>query len=265
MVSIPGGTFTMGSPVNEPNRYNDETQHQVTLSGFKMSKYQVTQEQYQAVMGNAEDRTIIDYGKGDNYPIYYVNWYDAIVFCNKLSIKEGLNPVYSINGSTNPSNWGNIPTNSNETWNAAAMDKNKSGYRLPTEAEWEYACRAGTITPFNTGDNITTDQSNYNGNFPYNGNVTGINRGQTTPVENFAPNAYGLYDMHGNLNEWCWDWYKADITEDNANPTGVANGTSRVERGGYWGDAGQYLRSAYRGKNAPNTRSYMIGFRLVRP
>jgi len=109
MVSIPAGTFMMGSPTSEPNRGSDETQHSVTLSAFSMSKYQVTQKQYQDVMGAGEDRTTASYGKGDNYPIYYVNWYDAIVFCNKLSIKEGLNPVYSINDRTNPADWGTVP------------------------------------------------------------------------------------------------------------------------------------------------------------
>jgi len=136
MVLIPAGTFMMGSPASEPNRFDNETQHSVTLTkSFSMSKYLVTQKQYQAVMGADEDRTDDTYGKGDNFPIYNVNWYDAIVFCNKLSVMEGLEPVYSIGGKTDPAEWGDIPTGQDATWDAAVMDKSKNGYRLPTEAE----------------------------------------------------------------------------------------------------------------------------------
>ena len=267
MVSIPAGTFMMGSPASEPNRYDNETQHSVTLSAFSMSKYQVTQAQWVAVMGAGEDRTTTSYGKGDNYPIYDVSWYNSIVFCNKLSMIEGLNPVYSINGKTNPADWGAIPTdNYDTTWDAAVMDKNKNGYRLPTEAEWEYACRAGTTTPFNTGNNITTDQANYNGNYPYNGNAKGEYRGKTTPVGSFAPNAWGLFDMHGNLYEWCWDWYGSSYYSSSpaGNPTGPSTGSARVVRGRGWNSSGQVLRSACRFSDYPFSRNFYIGFRLVR-
>jgi len=241
LVYIQGGTFTMGSPTNEPNRGNDEVQHQVTVSSFYMEKYEVTQKEYQEVMGNNPSSF-----KGDNLPVENVSWYDAIEYCNKRSQKEGLTPAYTRNGD-------------NVTWN-----RNANGYRLPTEAEWEYACRAGTTTPFNTGNNITTSQANYNGNYPYNSNAKGEYREKTMPVGSFAPNAWGLYDMHGNVSEWCWDWYSSYSNNYQTDPTGAVTGSARVERGGYWYYDGRNLRSASRSNYHPNARLSFIGFRLVR-
>jgi formylglycine-generating enzyme required for sulfatase activity len=283
MVSIPAGTFIMGSPTSEPNRYSDETQHSVTLSAFSMSKYQVTQAQYQEVMGVGEDRTTTSYGKGDNNPIYYVSWYDAIVFCNKLSIKEGLDPVYSINGSTDPADWGAIPTNYyNATWDVAVMNKSKNGYRLPTEAEWEYACRGDypnkatetNTKPFGIGDGtkMVSGMANFYVTNPYDlakgghyedSSATGY-VGKTTEVGSYAANNYGLYDMHGNVWEWCWDWYGSYSSGSQTDPTGAVAGSYRVVRGGYWLIDGQFLRSAYRISSYPYYRSSDIGFRLVR-
>jgi len=275
MVSVADGTFTMGSPATEVNRSSNETQHQVTLSGFRIGKYQVTQEQYQAVMGSLPTSLpSSSYGVGNNYPVYYVSWYDALVFCNKLSDIEGLTPAYSIlttggEATTNPDEWGIVPTSSDTRWNAATIVSGSTGYRLPTEAQWEYACRAGTTGPFSTGDNITTDQANYNGNYPYNGNPAGVYRQSTTPVGTFAANAWGLHDMHGNVWEWCWDWYNASYYTDPAaagpDPAGAVSGTYRVRRGGDWSNRGQYLRSAYRDYYNPSGRGNYIGFRLARP
>jgi formylglycine-generating enzyme required for sulfatase activity len=291
MVSIPAGTFIMGSPENEPNRLNSEDQHSVTLTkSFYMSKYQVTQAQYQTIMGAGEDRTTIRYGKGNNYPIYNVNWYDAIVFCNKLSIKEGLNPVYSINGETNPVKWGSIPTSNNETWNRVSMDKNKNGYRLPTEAEWEYACRGNypnkaterNTKPFGIGDGtkMVSGMANFDATKSYD-----LNRGgeydstsstylnKTTKVGSYTANNYGLYDMHGNLWEYCWDHSEGYSSDSQTDPTGggrpfygydpIRNPT-RMIRGGCWNIDAGHLRSAGRVSASPSPRGKYSGFRLVR-
>jgi formylglycine-generating enzyme required for sulfatase activity len=242
MVRINGGTFTMGSPANEPDRDDDEVQHRVTVSSFYMGKYEVTQKEYNEVMG-----TNPSYFKGDNFPVEKVSWYDAVNFCNRLSQKEGLTPAYTINGE-------------NVTWNS-----NANGYRLPTEAEWEYACRAGTTTPFSTGNNITTSQANYDGNYPYNSNAKGTYREKTTAVGSFSPNPWGLYDMHGNVYEWCWDWYDAYKPDAQTDPRGASSGSHRVLRGGSWYDSAQNLRSAYRYYDTPSVRGGNVGFRLVRP
>jgi formylglycine-generating enzyme required for sulfatase activity len=278
MASISAGTFTMGSPASEPNRSSNETQHSVTLTkGFYMGKYQVTQEQWQAVMGNNPSyfTSVGSYGgvPGD-LPVEMVNWYHAIVFCNKLSVMEGLTPAYEVSGI---SDWGSlaysaIPTINKETWDAATIVSGSDGYRLPTEAQWEYACRAGTTTAFNWGTNkITSDQANFDATSSlYNGSPSGIYRARTTVVGSFAPNAWGLYDMHGNVYEWCWDWYNANYGSATASdpavdPLGAASGTSRVIRGGVWVDYGQNLRSAYRGSVSPDSRFNYFGFRLLRP
>ena len=241
-VLIQGGTFLMGSPASEADREDDEVQHKVTVGSFYISKYQVTQKEYQEIMG-----TNPSYFKGDNLPVECVFWYDAIKYCNARSRKEGLTPAYTVNGE-------------NVTWN-----RNADGYRLPTEAEWEYACRAGTTTPFNTGNNITTDQANYNGNYPYNNNAKGIYREKTTPVGNFAPNPWGLYDMHGNVWEWCWDRYGTYPAGAQTAPQGAVSGADRVSRVGSWSSLGQYLRSAFQYLSTPSLQVNFLGFRLVRP
>jgi formylglycine-generating enzyme required for sulfatase activity len=256
-VRIESGTFTMGSPSNEPQRSSDEVQHRVTVNAFYMGKYQVTQGEYEAVMGTNPSNF-----KGSNLPVENVSWYDVVEYCNRLSQKEGLTPAYTIEKNRSD------PNNRNEsdtirwlvTWN-----QNANGYRLPTEAEWEYACRAGTTTPFNTGNNITISNANYDGNYPYNNNAKGTYRQRTTPVGNFAPNPWGLYDMHGNVWEWCWDWYGDYSSGAQTDPRGAVSGAYRVLRGGSWNSYGQYLRSASRHYYTPSGRYYYIGFRLVRP
>ena len=263
MVPIPAGTFTMGSPTTESGRYNNETQHSVALNGFSMSKYQVTQEQYQAVIGyNPSYFTLAvtgESGTPGKLPVENVSWYDAVEFCNKLSIIEGLNPVYSLNGKTNPTEWGE-----RYTWEEVLMDKSKNGYRLPTEAEWEYACRAGTTTAYNTGDTISDNTGWYNSN---SGN-------KTHQVGLKTVNTWGLYDMHGNVWEWCWDWYGDYSSSSENNPIGPVTGSDRVLRGGSYynllDSVGNNLRSAFRGGYDPNAVASGIGggefgLRLVRP
>ncbi|MCL2444278.1 MAG: formylglycine-generating enzyme family protein [Treponema sp.] len=234
-VRINGGTFTMGSPANEARRESDEIQRQVTISSFQMSRYPVTQREYQEVMG-----TNPSHFRGDNLPVEMVSWFDAIEYCNRRSQREGLTPAYTISGSGD---------NRTVTWN-----RNANGYRLPTEAEWEYACRAGTTTPWNTGTSITTDQANYN-------NVIG----RTTPVDRYPANRWGLYDMHGNVWEWCWDLYGPYASGAQTNPTGAVSGDYRVLRGGSWILSVEYARSAFRNVDGPYYRDDFLGFRLARP
>ncbi|MDR0524654.1 MAG: formylglycine-generating enzyme family protein [Spirochaetaceae bacterium] len=241
-VHIPGGIFTMGSPDSEWGRQNNETPHEVQVSGFFLGKYEVTQAGYQAVTDTNPSKF-----QGPNLPVEQVSWFDAVAYCNARSLREKRIPAY-------------ILEDEQVRWNPRA-----DGYRLPTEAEWEYACRAGTPTPFHTGNNITPKQANYNGRYPYNSMTKGEFREKTAPAGSFPPNLWGLYDMHGNVWEWCWDWYDAYPPETQINPQGAGAGTDRVIRGGSWCSRGEKLRSANRGLNIPSYRSSEVGFRLLLP
>jgi formylglycine-generating enzyme required for sulfatase activity len=226
-VWIPPGTFMMGSPKEEigrePFEGASETQHKVTLSrGFYMGVHLVTQEQWQAVMGDNPSR----FKDEKNLPVEQVSWDDCQEFIKKL------------------------------------RDKDKKAYRLPTEAEWEYACRAGTKTPFHFGETISTDQANYNGNYTYGNDKKGVYREKTTPVGSFPANAWGLHDMHGNLFQWCEDWHGDYPQKDVVDPQGPETGEKRVLRGGSWNDEPQHCRSAFRNWFVPGHRHYRYGFRL---
>ncbi|MDR3221321.1 MAG: formylglycine-generating enzyme family protein [Candidatus Accumulibacter sp.] len=244
-VLIKGGTFLMGSPAKEPERGQDEIQHRVSVRDFHLAQSEVTQREYEALMGSNPSES-----RGGERPVENVTWFDAVRYGNARSAREGLEPAYAIDGET-------------VTWNQDA-----NGYRLPTEAEWEYASRAGTTTPFNTGNTITDAQANFYNHYGYNNNssgrVIGGSQGVTVAVSSFRANPWGLFDMHGNVAEWCWDWYGAYGATGPSDPTGPATGAYRVNRGGGWNDFPKHIRSAYRAATPPGNRVFNIGFRLAR-
>jgi formylglycine-generating enzyme required for sulfatase activity len=269
MVRINGGSFQMGSSFfnalfNSSKDY-ERPQHKVTISPFYMGRYQVTVGDFRRFVNATGYKTDAEkngggkvwtgedfekkpdanwknpyFSQDDNSPVVFVSWFDAVQYCNWLSAQEGLAPVYAIKGE-------------DVTWNYSA-----NGYRLPTEAEWEYACRAGTTTDFSTGNKITTNQANYNDNVE-----------RTTAVGSFAPNPWGLYDMHGNVDEWCWDWYNVYSSKDQTDPRGPSERPERTSweravRGGSWDDHSEWLRSARRNWKFADDPRNTVGFRIVR-
>jgi formylglycine-generating enzyme required for sulfatase activity len=265
MVLIQRGTFTMGSndyPRLDDNFYTEYNPHQVTLTkDFFMGKYPVTQVQYDAVMGS--NPSAHQGADTANFPVEQVNWYEALVFCNKLSMLYGLSPAYEILGSTDPAYWlarMDIPSYYFDhpfqaNWDAVIIVEGSDGYRLPTEAQWEYACRAGTTTSFNWGTN-TADETKAN----YNNFV-----GRPTEVGSYAPNKWGLYDMHGNVREWCLDRYQNYNPDAQTDPVGPRGGASQLWRGGAYHEGADFIRSSRRYFDQPSKRDEKIGFRVVRP
>lgn len=229
MVFVKGGTFAMGSPLSEADRKSNETQHTVTVDNFYMCKTEVTFAQFDAFCNESKRSKPGDeaWGRG-NRPVINVSWNDATAFCEWLSRKTGRK------------------------------------YRLPTEAEWEYAARAGTTTPFNTGNCLNTSQANYDGNNPMASCSKGEYKQKTLPVGSFSTNAWGLYDMHGNVWEWCNDWSGAYITGSQTNPLGPSSGSSHIFRGGGWRDSAKFCRSASRLSANPAFTGSGLGFRVVR-
>jgi formylglycine-generating enzyme required for sulfatase activity len=233
---IPAGTFQMGSPEGDGD-CDDHSQHEVRITRpFYLGVYEVTQGQYQAVMGQNPSR----FKRPADLPVEQVSWLDAVKFCNTLSEREGLRPFYEMDGAT-----------------VSVPDWSGAGFRLPTEAEWEYACRAGSTTRYSFGD----DEARL-GEFAW---FDGNSGGKTHPVGQKGPNGFGFYDMHGNVYEWCWDgfdaYYQQSPTDD---PRGPRSAASRVIRGGSLEDGPQGAQSAIRCRSGPENRDGNLGFRVAR-
>ena len=234
MIFCPPGTFMMGSPTSESSRDGDETQHQVTLTnGFYLGKYEVTQAQYQTIMNGNPAGLNADpsFFKGNNRPVEKVSWENTQIFLAQLNAIE--------------QSAGRLPNG----WK----------YVLPTEAQWEYACRAGTTTAYSWGNDINSSHANYNWD---GGQTDGNDFKQTRDVGMYDPNPWGFFDMHGNVWEWVSDWKANYFTGAQTDPKGPASGSYRVTRGGSWTTAGRHLRSAERGNSTPGHRSYTLGFRV---
>jgi formylglycine-generating enzyme required for sulfatase activity len=229
LVEIPAGTFVMGSPSTERERGADETPHEVTIGhSFFLGRYELTQQQWSAVMGSSPSHFA---DCGAQCPVESVNYFEIEAFLTRL--------------------------------NAVPAEEHPLRYRLPAEAEWEYACRAGTTTPFATGANLTTDQANYNGSFPYPSFPRGAYRERPTPAGLFPPNAWNLSDMHGNVWEWTADWYAPYPAGPARDPRGPAVGARKVIRGGSWYFDANSARCALRYTHAPRDRGFSLGFRLA--
>ncbi len=235
LVYVEGGSFMMGS--DDLESWEDEQPiHEVSVSSFYIGKYQVTQKEWQEVMGDNPSLF-----KGDKLPVERVSWYDAIIYCNKRSIKEGLNPCYSGSGDNITCDW------------------TANGYRLPTEAEWEYAARGGKKSKgyIYSGSNDLKKVAWYEDN----------SGDETHPVGEKQANELGIYDMSGNVWEWCWDWYDENYYQQSPkkDPRGPSSGDySRVLRGGSWYDNVSYCRVADRFSNNPDFRLYFYGLRILR-
>ncbi|MFO8101923.1 MAG: formylglycine-generating enzyme family protein [Dehalococcoidia bacterium] len=265
MVYIPGGSFEMGN-LSGAGDSDEKPVHPVTLSPYEMAKFEVTYAEWTVVKDWAESNGYVfnmpgDMGSGDyggtqdeNHPVTDIEWYDAVLWCNALSELEERTPCYSTS-SAKTTVYRSGQTDIKNGW----VDWEADGYRLPTEAEWEYACRANTTTKYSFGDNIDGEDANFwdSGDRWDNG---------TTPVGHYHSNDYGLYDMPGNVYEWCWDWYGEEYYKDSPanDPKGSPESSFRVLRGGSWYYIPISLRSANRAYVSPDNDDPLTGFRPVR-
>ena len=269
MVYIPAGSFSMGDSFGE-GMSGESPVHSVYISGFYMGKTEVTKAQWDEVYSwavtNGYSFTNAGSGKASSHPVQMVSWYDTVKWCNARSEKEGLTPCYTVGGNVYRSGQSAPDCN----WSAG-------GYRLPTEAEWEKAARGGLSGKrFPWGDTIQHTMANYYSttNFTYDTSTThgchptyATGGGSyTSPSGSFAANGYGLYDMTGNVWEWCWDWYGDTYyaTSSSSNPHGASSGSSRVWRGGGWNYDADFCRTAYREFIDPDRAGFTLGFRVVR-
>jgi formylglycine-generating enzyme required for sulfatase activity/tetratricopeptide (TPR) repeat protein len=254
---IPPGEFRMGSPMDEIDRDEDEIPHGVTLTrGFWMGETEVTQGQWQRFMDNNPSSFA---SCGLDCPVEMVSWFDAVAFANRLSKEAELELCYDFDECQG------TPGEEGYTCTAApSKGVDCKGYRLPTEAEWEFAARAGTTTPFWAGENLTTDQANYDGDHPYAANPKGANHQKTVKVRSFKANPWSLHDVHGNVYEWVADWKGTYSKNAVTDPSGPEKGLYRVFRGGSWSHYARYCRAANRNRIDPGIRYNAVGFRLVR-
>jgi formylglycine-generating enzyme required for sulfatase activity len=273
---LPAGTFTMGSPPGEPGRDDDETSHSVTLTeSFYMQTTEVTNGHWDAVIvDKARGVNPSASHSGEDYPVESVNWYEAASFANWLSWDEGLIPCYDGQGTCTGT------LGDNFTCSSVVIVAGCTGYRLTTEAQWEYAARAGTVTAyanpysFDAGNTETGGGFNSNlhamGWYEFNNEGGDLSRDAagypsgTKPVAQKQANRWGLYDMHGNVHEWCQDWYGSYASGPVIDPQGPDNGAYRVIRGGSWRSVAHRCRSAYRNYSSPGNRGINLGFRLAR-
>jgi len=255
-VEVPGGTFTMGRILGETNI--DAPPVSVTVSAYHLQETETTKAQWDAIrtwgLNHGYNTLATGNARASDHPVTEVNWWNALLWCNARSEKEGLTPCYTLGGAVVRTAGGSVP---DVNWAA-------NGYRLPTEAEWEKAAR-GAINgkSFPSGkDSVNHDEANFSGHPVYSTAGSDL---LTAPSGSFAPNGYGFYDMDGNVHEWCWDWYDSNSYLNRAiDPRGAASGTSRVLRGGSWGSGGYALRCSFRNSTAPNNQNTSIGFRPAR-
>lgn len=283
---IPAGEFLMGSSdadvaavLKAESLFKEEylkaerPQHRVKISRpFYAGVYEVTQGEYEAVMGTNPSYFSASGGSEkvsgqntDRFPVERVSWYDAVEFCNKLSTRDDLSPYYSL---TSVEREDGIINSAVVVGQASSPATAKSGYRLPTEAEWEYMCRGNTRSAYWFGNVLNGDKAKVNGNYPFGTTTKGSYLERPTTVGSYAANPFGLYDTHGNICEWCDDVYdesaygsRSGTTE---NPFSSSGSEYRVLRGGSWLDVSRNSRSAYRNRVLPDYRDFDLGFRVVR-